>query len=64
MSLSAHLENLHAKHQSLETELSEEMNHPAYNFQKIATIKKEKLRIKEEILALVKDQQRIDKTAS
>lgn len=64
MSLAVHLENLHAKHQTLENELFEEMSHPAYNFQKITMIKKEKLRIKEEILALAKDQQRIDKTAS
>lgn len=64
MSLVSHIENLQAKHRTLENELAAEMNHAAYDFQRINTIKKEKLRIKEELNSLLKQHQRTyDKTA-
>ncbi|MFO1241904.1 MAG: DUF465 domain-containing protein [Rickettsiales bacterium] len=65
MSLSTHIESLQAKHRLLEQELAQEMQHAAYDFQRINMIKKEKLRIKEELSSLIRDQGRsYDKTAS
>lgn len=52
MSLQAHLGELHAKHQALEQELAEVMNHPASTDAEIAELKRKKLKIKDEISRL------------
>ena len=52
MSLQAHLGELQAKHQALEDELAEALNHPASTDAEIAELKRKKLRIKDEISRL------------
>ena len=52
MSLQAHLGELNAKHQALETELAEALNHPASTDAEIAELKRKKLRLKDEITRL------------
>ena len=52
MSLQAHLGELQQKHQALEAELLEAMNHPASSDTEIAELKRKKLRIKDEISRL------------
>jgi hypothetical protein len=52
MSLQAHLGELHAKHQALESELAEALNHPASTDAEIAELKRKKLRLKDEITRL------------
>jgi hypothetical protein len=52
MSLKAHLDELHAKHKALETELSDAMAHPASTDAEIAELKRRKLKIKDEITRL------------
>ena len=52
MSLDTDLAALHKKHQSLETELAEAMAHPATSDQEIAAIKRQKLKLKDEIVKL------------
>jgi hypothetical protein len=46
---SSHVAALQAKHDGLERRLRDEMNRPAPDGTAIATLKKQKLRIKEEI---------------
>jgi len=46
---SSHVAALEAKHQGLERRLQEEMNRPAPDSSMIQTLKKQKLRIKEEL---------------
>ena len=46
---SSHVSALQVKHQGLESRLKDEMNRPSPDEVKIQAIKKQKLRIKEEI---------------
>ncbi len=46
---SSHVSALQAKHEGLENLLKEEMNRPSPDSAKIQALKKQKLRIKEEI---------------
>jgi hypothetical protein len=52
MSLQAHLSELNAKHQSLESQIEEAMLHPSVDDLRIAELKRKKLRIKDEISRL------------
>lgn len=49
MAVEAHLTELTAKHRKLDDALSQEMKRPASDWQKVAELKKQKLRLKEEI---------------
>lgn len=49
MSLRSHLEELNAKHQSLETQISEAMQHPSVDSVEIARLKRRKLQVKDEM---------------
>jgi hypothetical protein len=52
MSLAGHLGELSHKHRVLEQKLQEAMNHPSISDEEVAKIKREKLRIKDEIQRL------------
>ena len=52
MSLQAHLDELHAKHKALETQLADTVAHPASSDSEIAELKRRKLKIKDEITKL------------
>ena len=52
MSLQAHLSELTAKHQALETQIEEALLHPSIDDLRIAELKRKKLRIKDEISRL------------
>ena len=52
MSLSSHLQELRKKHQSLESQVEEALKSPAMDDLTITSLKKQKLRIKEEIARL------------
>ena len=54
MSLDERIEALRAKHQALETALDEEFNRPLPDDIQIASLKKQKLRIKDEIASLTR----------
>lgn len=49
MAVKAHLAELSIKHRKLDDALSQEMKRPASDWQRIAELKKQKLRLKEEI---------------
>ncbi len=49
MAIQAHLMELNEKHKHLDTMISTEMQHPSSDTLKLSSLKKEKLRIKEEI---------------
>jgi hypothetical protein len=49
MSLAAHIAELSEKHRSLETKIQEEQSRPGSDGAQIAKLKKEKLRIKDEM---------------
>ena len=49
MSMQAHLAELERKHQALEDEIAEAMNHPSIDGLKIAELKRRKLLVKDEI---------------
>lgn len=49
MALDSHLVELHEKHRKLETTLHQELQHPSTDPLKITDLKKQKLRVKEEI---------------
>lgn len=55
MSLSSHLQELKRKHQSLSTAVEEAQRAPSVDDLHIADLKKQKLRIKEEIQRLSAD---------
>lgn len=55
MSLSSHLQELKRKHQSLSTAVEEAQRAPSVDDLHIADLKKQKLRIKEEIKRLSAD---------
>jgi hypothetical protein len=52
MSLQAHLSELNAKHQALETQIEEALLHPSVDDLRIAELKRKKLRVKDEISRL------------
>lgn len=52
MSMTSHIAELERKHQALDKQISEEMNHPNKNTTKIAQMKRQKLVLKDEILRL------------
>lgn len=52
MSLSSHLSELRRKHESLSFRIEEEQRSPGSNDLQITALKREKLRIKEEIVRL------------
>lgn len=49
MAIQSHVEELTRKHAKLESDIALEMKHPGFDEQKIAELKKEKLRIKDEM---------------
>lgn len=49
MALEGHIEELSAKHRKLEEIIGDEMNHPDWDEVRVAALKKEKLRIKDEL---------------
>lgn len=49
MSLDSHLSELRRKHETLSTRIEQEQRHPGSDAITIASMKKEKLRLKEEI---------------
>lgn len=55
MSLAGHLDELSQKHRVLEQKLQEAMTHPSVSDEEVARIKREKLRIKDEIRRLSTD---------
>lgn len=52
MNLSSHLSELRKKHQTLSTRIEEEQRSPGSDDLQITALKREKLRIKEEIVRL------------
>ena len=57
MSLFAHIEELTEKHQSLQSQIEEEMNHPLVDSLKLTELKRKKLRLKEKIEKLKAERQ-------
>lgn len=49
MALEGHIDELSAKHRKLEELIGDEMNHPDWDEVRVAALKKEKLRIKDEL---------------
>lgn len=49
MALEGHIEELSAKHRKLEEIIGDEMNRPDWDEARVAALKKEKLRIKDEL---------------
>jgi hypothetical protein len=49
MTMQAHLAELERKHQALEAEIAEELNHPSSDDLKIRELKRRKLQVKDEI---------------
>lgn len=49
MALHEHVESLRAKHHNLEAQIAEEMHRPLPDHARVSKLKKEKLRLKEEI---------------
>jgi len=52
MALQGHIQELSEKHKKLEERIHEEMAHPDWDETQVAALKKEKLRIKDELLRL------------
>jgi len=52
MAIESHIAELEEKHQKLEAEIKEEMLHPGCSSLHITELKREKLRIKDELEAL------------
>lgn len=50
MALSAHLEELNNKHETLDRKILEEMKHPAPDMVRITELKKQKLHLKEKLM--------------
>ena len=53
MAVESHIAELSAKHQKLEEKIREELQHPGSEDVKIAQLKREKLRLKDEIERLL-----------
>ena len=49
METAAHLERLTTNHRTLDQRISDEITHPGYDELKISELKREKLRLKEQI---------------
>jgi len=49
MALHSHIEELSDKHRKLEEQIQAEMAHPVWDEVRVAALKKEKLRLKDEI---------------
>jgi len=49
MSMASHVETLKRKHQKLESEISETMRHPGADPAELTALKREKLKLKDEI---------------
>jgi hypothetical protein len=49
MALQGHIQELSTKHQKLEELIENEMSHPDWDDVRVAALKKEKLRIKDEL---------------
>ncbi|MFQ5564294.1 MAG: YdcH family protein [Parvularculaceae bacterium] len=49
MAIEAHLETLTQRHQELEAEIAGEMKHPSFDDFRIVELKRQKLRIKDQI---------------
>ncbi len=56
MPLSGHLDELSAKHRVLEKRLEEALTHPSVSDQELSELKREKLKIKDEIERLRNDE--------
>jgi len=56
MSMQSHLAELEKRHQALEAEISECLNHPAVDDLKIVELKRRKLLVKDEIARLRQSQ--------
>jgi hypothetical protein len=52
MSMMSHIAELERKHQALDKQIVEELNHPNKDASKLATMKRQKLVLKDEILRL------------
>lgn len=52
MSLDSHVEELRKKHRNLETEIEEQRRHPSADHLEILTLKRKKLKLKDEIRRL------------
>ena len=52
MAIQAHLAELTAKHRQLEKAIEEELQHQSHDTLKLAQLKKEKLKIKDQIASL------------
>ena len=59
MSLQTHLTELERKHQVLEREIQDAINHPSTDDSAIAALKRRKLQLKDEIKRLSADRQRV-----
>ena len=59
MSLQTHLTELERKHQALEREIQDAINHPSTDDSAIAALKRKKLQLKDEISRLRDDKQRV-----
>lgn len=57
MSLSGHLDELSQKHRVLEQKLQEVLTHPSASDEEVANIKREKLKIKDQIQRLTSKEQ-------
>jgi hypothetical protein len=55
MALQGHIEELSEKHKKLEELIENEMTHPDWNEYRVAALKKQKLRLKDEIEKLRSD---------
>ena len=55
MALQGHIEELSEKHKKLEELIEDEMGHPDWNEYRVAALKKQKLRIKDEMERLRSD---------
>lgn len=52
MSMMSHIAELERKHQALDKQIVEELNHPNHDTTRVAAMKRQKLVIKDEILRL------------
>ena len=55
MALQGHIQELSEKHKKLEELIEDEMTHPDWNEYRVAALKKQKLRIKDELERLRTD---------
>ena len=59
MSLQTHLTELERKHQALEREIQDAINHPSTDDSAIVALKRKKLQLKDEINRLRDDKKRV-----